>query len=117
VNSPAAPSIRKEVDTKLIKLAKALAGGHLPSIAKAAFSVPELRELLLDKFITLLNDECSALCRKSNDPPSVGELVERAPTMLRLLTFLVNRSDHRNKHKRGDKHNRGICVAKRHFFL
>ncbi len=106
-----------------------MAGGHLPSIARAVFSVSELRELLLEKFIGLLNDECAALCRKSGDVPSlfrkfpidtvdsfscercIDELRVKAPNLLKLMVFLVSRSDHRNKTKKGEKHHPGICMA------
>ncbi len=93
------------------------------------FSVTALRELLIQKFISLLNDECSALCRKSGDVPSlfrkfpvdadepfscercIDELRVKAPNLLMLLFFLVSRSDHRNKTKKAEKHHPGICMA------
>ncbi len=118
-----------DVDSSLRKVAQTMAGGHLPSIARAVFSVLALRELLVDKFISLLNDECVTLCRKSRDVPSlfrkfsvdadepfpcersIDELRVKAPNLLKLMVFLVSRSDHRNKTKKGEKHHPGICMA------
>lgn len=107
VNSPS-KSTTKDIDGSLIKIARALAGGHHPSIARAVFSEPTLKECLIQKVINLLNDECATLCRKASNPPSLfrkfpvkevdsfswdrcaDELAVKAPTLLRLLSFLVD---------------------------
>ena len=39
------------------------------------------------------------------------ELRKNAPTLLKLLYLLVSQSDNRNKVKKGDKHNPGVCMA------
>ncbi len=105
-----------------------------------------MKDCLIDKVINLLNDECAALCSKATNPPSlfrkfpihkadsfswdsyVDELVVKAPILWKMLSFLVSRSDHRNKArvdtifyfnlqywylqvKKGDKHTPGICTA------
>ena len=41
----------------------------------------------------------------------VDELKTKAPILLKLLTYLVSWSDHRNKAKKGNKHNPGVCMA------
>ncbi len=121
--------VTKVVDSSLRKVGQVLAGGHLPSIARAVFSVSALRELLVDKFISHINDECATMCRKSGNAPSlfrtfpvdkvdsfslekcIDEVKVKAPTLFKLLYFLVTRSDYRNKTKRGNKHHPGICMA------
>ena len=77
-----------------------------------------LRELLVQKFISHINDECATLCRKSGDAPSlfrkfpvdkvdsfslekcIDEVKVKASALFKLL---VTRSDHRNKTKKGAK--------------
>ena len=36
---------------------------------------------------------------------------QKAPTLLRLLSTIVQHNDHRNTSKRGDRHNPGISMA------
>ncbi len=116
ISSPSkSEAVTKEVSERFSKVTRAVAGGHPPSIARAVFSEPSLKECIIEKVINLLNDECAALCKKASNPPSllrkfpirkadlfswdrcVEELVVKAPTLLKLLSFLVSRSDHRNK--------------------
>ena len=114
-----------------MKIGRALAGGHLPSIAKATFAHNGLREELLLKVMDLVNEEVDALCRKEkeNESPSpfrhipvldfesfslkdcTRQLQEKSPFLYRLIISLVQRNDHRNKSKRGDSHIPGICTA------
>ena len=113
----------------LEKIGRALAGGNIPSIAKAVFSHSGIRQCLVDRVIDVVNEECTTLCRKSLQPISlfrqlppeqvdmfswnqcVAELQKHCPTTLQLFNTIVSCSDHRNAHKRGDRHYPGICMA------
>ena len=55
-----------------MKICRALAGGHLPSITKEIFVNIGLREELLLKLMDLANEEVATLCRKErqNESPS-----------------------------------------------
>ena len=71
VNSPAnAAPYSSTLCNDLERIGRMLAGGHLPSIAKAVFANNDLRKLLLTKFLDLVNQECNDLCRKN--PASVS---------------------------------------------
>lgn len=110
------------------KLGKQLAGGHLPSIAKAVVGHKQLYEvfkLILDK----VDDECNQLCRRQPSSPSlfrrapltqfmewdwklaIDELANKAPTLLHVLTTIASRSDHRNSKKSGNAHYPGIIMS------
>ena len=52
----------------LAKLGRALACKNLSRIAREVFSHPKVRNLLIDKFLDLVNTECNELCKKNNDP-------------------------------------------------
>ena len=54
-----------------MKIGRALAGGHLPSIAKAIFAHNGVREEVLLKVMDLIKEEVNSLCRKvkENEPP------------------------------------------------
>ena len=110
------------------KIGRALAGGHLPSLAKSIVSHNELRELVFLHFLDKVNAECSKLCQLKPQPslfrkiPSsmydnftwnviVEDLKERAPTFFRVLSTVASHSDHRNKKKAGNAHNPGISMA------
>ena len=119
----------KEVDGTLQKIGRSLAGGHIPSIAKSVFANPSLREQLIDKVVQAVGSECASMCSRSAQPASlfrclsldqsdtfawkecVGELEQKCPILLRLLTHIVSHTDHRNTSKRGEKHYPGICMA------
>ena len=114
-----------------MKIGRALAGGHLPSIAKAIFAHNGVREEVLLKVMDLINEEVDSLCRiaKENEPSSpfrhilvsdlesftfqncLCQLQEKSPFLYRLMVSLVQRNDHRNNSKRGDSHIPGICTA------
>ena len=118
-----------EVNTSLVRLGRALAGGHLPAIARAVFSHDELQHLVELKMLDILNSECSTLCKRRVDPPSpfrkmeVSQLAEfkwsnfiqdlevNAPTLLKVFSTIASHSDHRNNHKLGERHFPGICMA------
>ena len=105
-----------------------MAGGHIPSIAKSVFANPSLRELLVEKVVQAVGNECASVCSRSAQPVSlfrrlsldqsdtfawrecVGEL-EKCPILFRLFTHIVSHTDHRNASKRGEKHYPGICMA------
>ena len=120
----------KEVDCDLQKVARALAGGCVKSVAKAVFAHSALREQVLLKVLDLVNTECAALCRKTGTEglspfrqlplanleefswdPYIQELKLRGPFMYQLFSTLVKHSDHRNRTKCGSKHIPGICMA------
>ena len=114
---------------ELARLGRALAGGHLPTIAKAVFAHDGLRELVLLKLLDTIDSECSVLCRRNASSQSpfrkvpvdameghqwsncIHELESKAPTMLKVFSIICTRNDHRNQHKCGDSHHPGICMA------
>lgn len=104
------------------KLGRALAGGHIPSIAKAVMQHTALQEAVFLHFLNLVDEECSKLCQKSNPssfrklPVSefatfqwkqfIDELRLKAQTLLRILCAMSSR-----KQKSGSLQYPGICVA------
>ena len=77
MNTPSRPTpYSTEVDTSLVRLGRALAGGHLLTIVRAIFSHKELRHLVELKMLDILNSECSTLCRRKVDPPSLFRKIE-----------------------------------------
>ena len=106
-----------------------LVGGHLPSIVKTVFANDDLRQLLLTKFLELINQECNELCRKNPASVSlfrrvpvdklsefswdalVNEFQYKAPTIYQIFTTVVSHNDHRNATKKGAQHNPSICMA------
>ena len=88
-----------------------------------------LREQILLKLFDLIDAECGKLCQRACNPPSlfrkipieklphfkwescISELELKAPTILKMLTTIVCRNDHRNQHKQGERHHPGICMA------
>ena len=118
------------MDHDLQKIARALAGGCIDSVAKAVFAHSALREQILLKVLDLVNSECAALCRKTGaDGPSpfrrlplknveefswdiyIQELKLRGPFLLKLFRTLVQHNEHRNMTKQGPKHTPGICMS------
>ena len=118
-----------EMPPDLAKIGRALAGGHIPTIAKAVFGHASLKEELLLKVLDMVSIECGALCQKipqnstsfRNIPlenmeefewaKCIEELNNKAPILLRLFSTIVQHNDHRNASKRGDRHYPGICMA------
>ena len=130
MSTPSRPTpYSTEIDTSLVRLGRALAGGHLPTIVRAIFSHKELRHLVELKMLDILNSECSTLCRRKVDPPSpfrkieVSQLAEfkwsnfiqdlevNAPTLLKVFSTIASHNDHRNDHKLGERHVPGIYMA------
>ena len=119
----------KEVDHDLHKIARALAGGCVDSVAKAVFAHSALRERT--KVLDLVNIECAALCRKTgaNGPSPfcrlplknveefswdiyIQELKLRGPFLLKLFRTLVQHNEHRNNYDkaRSKTHTRHMHV-------
>ena len=81
--------------------------------------------LLLDK----IDEECSKLCQRRSDSPSLfrkvpvtemsdfkwdrflDELRSKAPTLFQVLSTIASRNDHRNEHKCGHTHNAGSAIV------
>ena len=116
-----------ELQSPLSRIGRALAGGHLDTIVRTVFAHDGLRDLLLRKVLTQIDDECSVLCRRAE--PSifrriapeklsqfkwksyVDEMESKAPTLLQLLMHLVSHSDRRNDTKKGDHHYPAVCMS------
>ena len=130
MSSPSQPTLfSTHLSESLMTLGRAVAGGHMGTIAKALFNHPELRELLIRRVVTVIDDECSVLCRHSQESPSpfrkinldqlhefrwshyIHELESKSPVFLQVLKTIESHSDHRNQKKRGDWHNTGICMS------
>ena len=112
------------------KVARALAGGCIDSVARAVFAHSALKEQILLKVLDLVDGECAALCRKTGQNGSspfrrlpvekmeefswdkyTEELKLRGPFLFRLFSTLVKHNDHRNKAKRDSTHTPGICMS------
>lgn len=118
-----------ELPADLIKIGRVLAGGHIPTIARAVFNHAPLKEEIMLKVLDAASNECGELCRKGPNNTScfrniplgkmeefewaqcIEELHKKAPMLLRLLSSIVQHNDHRNTSKRGDRHNPGISMA------
>lgn len=88
-----------------------------------------LRELLVEKVVQAVGNECAYLCSRSAQPVSlfrhfsldqsdtfawkecIRELEQKCLILFRLFTHIVNHTDHRNANKRGERHYPGICMA------
>ena len=110
-------------------MARQLLGGHAPSIAKAVMAMDSVREVMFHLFLDAINSECNNLCQRSPSNRSqfrkmpisqfidfkwselVSELEARAPLLLKALSSIVARNDHRNQSKVGASHFPGICMA------
>ena len=89
----------------------------------------DIREAIIIQFLSIINRECTVLCQKSSASPSHfrnipidqienfnwGELVDelklKVPLLLKILTTIATRNDHRNVSKIGSAHYPGICTA------
>ena len=117
------------MSSSLEKIGCVLVGEHLPSIAKAIFANVELRKFLLIKFLDLVDEESSELCRKSTEKMSsfrripVDKLPEftwdefaddlklKAPIIYKIASVIVSHCDHRNEFKKGSQHTSSKCMA------
>ena len=109
------------------KIARALLGGHAPSIAKAVLGQEKLRDAVIVLLLMELNGECTNLCRSSSASPfhkiPVDKLVDfkwtdmvtnlqlNAPLLFTLLYSIASRNDNRNTVKVGAAHYAGVCSA------
>lgn len=86
-----------------------------------------IQEHILLKLIDQISAECGKLCQRDTASlfrkipvvslpefrwdSCIKELEVKAPTLLKLLTMIVSTNDHRNQHKRGERHYPGVCIA------
>ena len=117
----------RELDVQEARLGRAIAGGHLPTVAKAVLAYADLREAVLRLILGEIETECAVLCQRKEPscfrkmkPSSLTdfrweilmlELEEKAPLLLRIFQSMVSVNDHRNQHKGGVQHYPGICMA------
>lgn len=110
-------------------MARQLLGGHTPSIAKAVMAIDKLRETLFSMFLDTINAECSNLCQRAPENVSsfrkiplsqrvdfkwsllMNDLENRAPLLLKTLSSIASRNDHRNQKKVNTSHHPAICMA------
>ena len=89
----------------------------------------ELADMVFQLFLEKMELECASLCQRNADSLSpfrrisvdklssfqwktfTHNLSVKAPILLRLLSFVVAHSDHRNKKKVDSAHHPGICMA------
>ena len=104
------------------QLGRALAGGHIASIAKATAHQGALREQVFLQVLNLEDEECSKVCQKSDPsrfqkvPVSelatfqweqfIDELRSKAPTLLHILQVMSS-----PKQNSDSRHYPGICIA------
>ncbi len=97
------------------------------AIVHAVFSIEELRDLVVKKVITTIDNEFLNLCQQSQSSifrksvPSdylslewskyICELESRSPVLFKLFKTIVSHGDHRNEKKVGDAHLPAICMA------
>ena len=109
------------------KVARALLGGHAPSIAKAIMDNDDVKEAIIKLLLRKLNEECTYLCRLTTTSPfraipinqlatfkwkdMMADLEQKAPLLFQIVHSIASRNDHRNTVKVGTVHNPGICSA------
>ena len=107
------------------KVARALLGGHAPSIAKAVLEREDVKEEVIKQLLREINEECSKLCSKTAISPyrtipvdqlaglkwkdMAEELQQKAPLLFSVLLSIVSRNDNRNVVKVAAAHYPGIC--------
>lgn len=100
------------VDNSLVTIGRSLAGGHIPSIAKAIVSHSYLKEEILFKVMNPVNEECAAICKRTDKfswEDCISEPQSTYPTLLRVHRSVVSYSDNRNVHKQSSSP--GLCMA------
>ena len=99
----------------------------MKAIVNTMLLYPELREQVIDRVLTIIDDECSVLCSRAQPTPFrscqvselssftwdqyIQEMERKSPTLLRLLKKVACHSDHRNEQKKADRHIPGICMC------
>ena len=109
METPSRPSFHAKLNPSLSPIGRALAGGNLAAISRAVFACDALRDLLLKKVTATMDAELMQLCKRSRNLPSpfrrvpidamplfqwgdcIAELNLRAPTLLQVVTALVNK--------------------------
>ena len=102
-------------------------GGHAPSIGTAVLAMEAVKDAVFTSFLESINRECSLLCQSTtisrfrHIPPEemasfkwdelMDELRSNSPLLLKVLTSVAVRNDHRNKKKVGSAHYPGIATA------
>ena len=71
----------KQLDTKLEKLGRALAGGNISTIAKAVFANTDLRDKMVDRVLTEIERECSTLCKRKLPTTGSPSLFRKIPVV------------------------------------
>ena len=114
-----------------VRIGRALAGGHPETIAKSVLGNVEIRAVLVNKVVEMVDNECLALCRMPKDGEVlspfrklafdqlkefkwemlISELQTKAPLLFKLLSKIVSHSDKRNQRKHGTVHHPAICMA------
>ena len=109
-------------------IGRALATGHLPSVAEAIMNHESLANKLLQLFLDKLEAECAVLSQRSlplflfrRVPPDeyatfewkklIENLTQKAPTLFHVLSSIVAHSDRRNKKKLDTAHYPGLCMT------
>ena len=109
-------------------IGKALATGHLPSLAEAIMDHNGLADVVLRLFLNKLESECAVLSQRSlplslfrripTDEYATFEwkmlienLTQKAPTLFHVLFSIVAHSDLRNKKKMDIAHYPGLCMT------
>ena len=101
------------------KVAQTLLGGHAPSIGTVVLAMEAVKDAIFTSFLESINRECSLLCQSTtisrfrHIPPDemvppdemasfkwdelMDELRSNSPLLLKVLTSVAVRNDHRNK--------------------
>lgn len=120
----------KQLTDREAKLGRTIAGGHVPSVAKADLGYAGLQEAVIQLLLGETENECAVLCKRK--APSLFRKLpvtsmmefqwemlmselhveEKAPLLLQIMSsIIVSTNDHHNQHKVGVKHYPGICMA------
>ena len=108
-------------------IVKAIASGHLPSVAEAIVKQTKLADMIFQLFLDRIQSECTHISQRTT-PSSpflrvdadkcatfqwktfIDDLSLKAPTLLHVLS-IVSYSDHRNKKKANSAHHPGLCMT------
>lgn len=107
------------------KVVRTLAGGNASSIANAVMKMSEVKDELFKYFLTLINMECTELCRKGTRFRNIPvdkiatfrwedfkeEMDSKSPLLLKILTTAATRVDHRYPHASNTAKYPGIITA------
>lgn len=121
-------STSSTLDETTTAIGRALATGHVPSLAEAIMDHEDLADKLLQHFLNKMESECARLSQLSlplspfrripTDEYATFEwkkiienLSQEAPTLFHVLSSIVAHSDHRNKKKVNTAHYPGLCMT------